>query len=96
MTYAEKRHALITSAAYPMAIKIIATACAFYAIAIGGVVAFSAARSGPGGPPGSLAAELLYWVVRAALMFLACLAVLNFLAPALMTEERLQKLARRR
>ena len=96
MTYAEKRRALITSAAYPRAVKIIAVACASYAIVIGGVVAISGYRSRPGGPPGALESELLHWVVVAALMFLACLVVLNFLAPALMTEARLQKLARRR
>jgi hypothetical protein len=96
MTYAERRHALITSAAYSRAIKIIAVACACYAIVIGGVVAISADRSIPSDPSGSVGSELLHWVGVAALMFLACLAELNLLAPALMTEARLQKLARRR
>jgi hypothetical protein len=96
VTYAEKRHALIASAAYPRAMKTIAVACAVYAIVIGGVVAISTDRSSPGAPSGSLGAELLHWVVVATLMFLACVAVLHFVAPALMTEARLRKLTRRR
>jgi hypothetical protein len=93
VTYAEKRHALTTSAAYPRAIKTIAVACACYAIVIGGVIALTA---GPGRPTGAIGSALLYRVAVAVVMFLACLVVLNFVAPALMTEERLRKLARRR